>query len=89
METIERLSSVKAYRPCRACQFSSAKISPGRQSTAISCEASTVRSSLSEDPRSPHYGDQMDLYVNRKLRKVTFSMEEVAKEPGVERRDLR
>jgi acyl-homoserine-lactone acylase len=43
----------------------------------------------SEDPRSPHHDDQMDLYVNRTLRKVTFSLDEVTREPGVERRDLR
>lgn len=45
--------------------------------------------SESEDPRSPHYNDQMNLYVNRKLRKVTFSMDEVTHEPGVEKRELR
>jgi acyl-homoserine-lactone acylase len=43
----------------------------------------------SEDPRSPHHDDQMKLYSNRKLRKVTFSMEEVTHEPGVEKRELR
>lgn len=45
--------------------------------------------SESEDPRSPHHDDQMKLYVDRKLRKVVFSMDEVTHEPGVEKRELR
>jgi acyl-homoserine-lactone acylase len=51
--------------------------------------AALLMYSESEDPRSPHYDDQMDLFVNRKLRKVVFSMDDVAREAGVEKRELR
>jgi acyl-homoserine-lactone acylase len=45
--------------------------------------------SQSEDPRSPHYNDQAALYQDRKLRKVTFSMDEVTHEAGAQKQELR
>jgi acyl-homoserine-lactone acylase len=43
----------------------------------------------SEDPRSPHYNDQLGLYVDRKLRPVRFTLDEVMGEPSARARELR
>jgi acyl-homoserine-lactone acylase len=43
----------------------------------------------SEDPRSPHYNDQMELYVDRKFRRIVHSIDEVRKEPGVQKLEVR